>query len=88
MELLLHSCGGKFKYWTLNNNWTEMNLQDGTNEQPGITPRALKELFRQASSEGETLAFSMSMLEVYMGSLRDLFAPRPTSRVYEPVTRW
>ncbi|PON73928.1 Kinesin-like protein [Parasponia andersonii] len=60
---------------------------DGTNEQPGIIPRALKELFRQASSEGETLTFSMSMLEVYMGSLRDLLAPKPTSRAYEPVTR-
>ncbi|XP_060966435.1 kinesin-like protein KIN-14U [Cannabis sativa] len=60
---------------------------DGTNEQPGIIPRALKELFRQASLEGENLKVSMSMLEVYMGSLRDLLAPRPTSRVYEPVTR-
>ncbi|PON69510.1 Kinesin-like protein [Trema orientale] len=60
---------------------------DGTNEQPGIIPRALKELFRQASSEGETLTFSMSMLEVYMGSLRDLLTPKPTSRAYEPVTR-
>ncbi|XP_062084565.1 kinesin-like protein KIN-14U isoform X2 [Humulus lupulus] len=61
--------------------------QDGTNEQPGIIPRALKELFRQASLEGENLKVSMSMLEVYMGSLRDLLAPRPTSRVYEPVIR-
>lgn len=65
-----------------------MNLQDGTNEQPGIIPRALKELLRQASVEGETLTFSMSMLEIYMGSLRDLLAPKPTSRAYEPVTRW
>lgn len=65
-----------------------MNVQDGTNEQPGIIPRALKELFRQASTEGESLTFSMSMLEVYMGSLRDLLAPRPTYRAYEPVARW
>ncbi|KAH7543186.1 hypothetical protein FEM48_Zijuj02G0156800 [Ziziphus jujuba var. spinosa] len=60
---------------------------DGTNEQPGIAPRALKELFHQASLEGtSSLTFSMSMLEVYMGSLRDLLAPRPTSRAYT-VTR-
>ena len=71
-----------------NNNWTEINKQDGTNEKPGIIPRALKELFIQASPEGESLTFSMSMLEVYMGSLRDLLAPRPTCRAYEPVTRW
>ncbi|GMN25304.1 hypothetical protein TIFTF001_000875 [Ficus carica] len=60
---------------------------DGTNEQPGIIPRALKELFRQASTVGESLTFSMSMLEVYMGSLRDLLAPRPSYRAYEPVAR-
>ena len=42
-----------------------MNKQDGTNEQPGIIPRALKELFVQASSEDESLTFSMSMLEVF-----------------------
>ncbi|KAF3454370.1 hypothetical protein FNV43_RR04817 [Rhamnella rubrinervis] len=60
---------------------------DGTNEQPGIIPRALKELFHQASLDGtSSLTFSMSMLEVYMGSLRDLLAPRPACRAYA-VTR-
>lgn len=65
-----------------------MDIQDGTNEQPGIVPRALKELFHQASLDGtSSLTFSISMLEVYMGSLRDLLAPRPARRAYS-VTRW
>ncbi|KAL9248050.1 hypothetical protein vseg_021413 [Gypsophila vaccaria] len=62
---------------------------EGTVDQPGIVPRALKELFRQASLETtSSITFSMSMLEVYMGNLKDLLAPRPSrSRVYEPITR-
>lgn len=90
MKILLHpNSGGIFSYWSYKYyDWSEMNVQDGTNEQPGIIPRALKELFHQASSEGELLTFSMSMLEVYMGSLRDLLVARPTYRAYEPVTRW
>lgn len=58
---------------------------EGLNDQPGIVPRALKELFHQASLHSVT--FSMSMLEVYMGNLKDLLAPKPTRRVYEPVSR-
>ncbi|KAF7805175.1 kinesin-like protein KIN-14U [Senna tora] len=61
---------------------------NGTNEQAGIIPRALEELFRQASLEkSSSFTFSISMLEVYMGSLRDLLAPRPSGRAYEPVTK-
>lgn len=66
-----------------------MNLQDGTNEKPGILPRALKELFHQASLNNSfSLTFSISMLEVYMGNLKDLLAPKPTCRSYEALTRW
>lgn len=65
-----------------------MISQDGTNDQPGIVPRALEELFRQASLDNtSSISFSMSMLEVYMGNLRDLLAPRPPCRVYEPINR-
>lgn len=42
----------------------------------------MKQLFRDASSmddAGSPLTFSMSMLEIYMGSLRDLLAPRASS---------
>ncbi|XP_034220937.1 kinesin-like protein KIN-14U isoform X2 [Prunus dulcis] len=65
-----------------------MHLQDGTSEQPGIIPRALKELFCQASLDSSSyITFSMSMLEVYMGSLRDLLSPKPACRPHEAVTR-
>lgn len=58
--------------------------QDGKMEQPGIVPRALEMLFHQTSvGASSTVTFSMSMLEVYMGSLRDLLAPKAASRMYE-----
>ncbi|KAL8115802.1 hypothetical protein AgCh_022342 [Apium graveolens] len=52
---------------------------DGANESPGIVPRALKMLFQKASLDStSTVVFSISMLEVYLGSVRDLLAPKPT----------
>ncbi|XP_057725723.1 kinesin-like protein KIN-14U isoform X1 [Arachis stenosperma] len=61
---------------------------DGSNEQPGIIPRALEELFRQSSVDNSSsFTFSMSMLEVYMGNLRDLLAPRLCNKAYEPMTK-
>ncbi|KAF5740553.1 P-loop containing nucleoside triphosphate hydrolases superfamily protein [Tripterygium wilfordii] len=61
---------------------------DGSNGQPGIVPRALEELFCQASLDNSaSVTFSMSMLEVYMGNLKDLLAMRPSCRTYEPVSR-
>ncbi|KAG5232575.1 kinesin calmodulin-binding protein [Salix suchowensis] len=56
---------------------------DGTNNQAGIIPRAIEELFRQASLDNSSITFSMSMLEVYMGNLRDLLAPKVASKTYE-----
>lgn len=64
-------------------------LQDGTSDQPGIVPRALEELFSQSSlNELSSQTFSMSMLEVYMGSIRDLLAPKTTYKPHEASTRW
>ncbi|XP_021742323.1 kinesin-like protein KIN-14U [Chenopodium quinoa] len=61
---------------------------DGMNDQLGIVPRALRELFHYASLHSTaSVTFSMSMLEVYMGNLKDLLAPKPTRRAYEPVSR-
>uniref|UniRef100_A0A5B6YVW4 Putative kinesin-like protein KIFC3 n=1 Tax=Davidia involucrata TaxID=16924 RepID=A0A5B6YVW4_DAVIN len=61
---------------------------EGTNDSPGIVPRALEELFRQASLDSSaSFTFSISMLEVYLGNLRDLLAPKPSYRAYEPVSR-
>ncbi|KAL1811095.1 hypothetical protein DCAR_0623212 [Daucus carota subsp. sativus] len=51
---------------------------DGANDAPGIVPRALKTLFQRASLDStSTVVFSISMLEVYLGSVRDLLAPKP-----------
>ncbi|XP_057498459.1 kinesin-like protein KIN-14U [Actinidia eriantha] len=61
---------------------------DGTNDSPGLVLRALKDLFRQASFDSSaSFTFSISMLEVYLGNLRDLLAPKPSSRAYGAVSR-
>ncbi|XVE89820.1 hypothetical protein DITRI_Ditri20bG0025000 [Diplodiscus trichospermus] len=61
---------------------------DGTTVEPGIIPRALEELFRQVSADNSSsFTLSMSMLEVYMGNLRDLLASKPASRANETVAR-
>uniref|UniRef100_A0ACD5WYZ2 Uncharacterized protein n=1 Tax=Avena sativa TaxID=4498 RepID=A0ACD5WYZ2_AVESA len=50
---------------------------EGTNDNLGVVPRAIEELFSHASQDSSsTYSFSISMLEVYMGSLRDLLAPK------------
>ncbi|WVZ50096.1 hypothetical protein U9M48_001384 [Paspalum notatum var. saurae] len=50
---------------------------EGTDGKLGIVPRAIQELFSHASDDSSsTYSFSISMLEVYLGSLRDLLAPR------------
>ncbi|XP_057963011.1 kinesin-like protein KIN-14U [Malania oleifera] len=61
---------------------------DGTNDHPGIVPRALEELFHQTSLDGSvSVTFSMSMVEVYMGNLRDLLAPKTYYKSYETMPR-
>ncbi|KAL3516219.1 hypothetical protein ACH5RR_023121 [Cinchona calisaya] len=56
---------------------------DGTSESPGTIPRVLKALFDETSLESSTsFAFSISMVEVYLGSLIDLLAPKPSCRSY------
>ncbi|CAN4108643.1 unnamed protein product [Withania somnifera] len=56
---------------------------EGTTESPGIILRVLQELFHLSSLDGSiSFTFSISMLEVYLGSIRDLLAPRPSSRKY------
>ncbi|KAL5203945.1 hypothetical protein ABZP36_008816 [Zizania latifolia] len=51
---------------------------EGTNGKLGIVPRAIQELLSHAASQdsSSTYSFSISMLEVYMGTVRDLLAPR------------
>ncbi|KAG7556762.1 Kinesin motor domain [Arabidopsis suecica] len=57
---------------------------DGTNEQPGLAPRAIKELFSEASmDQTHSVTFTMSMLEIYMGNLKDLLSARQSLKSYE-----
>ncbi|KAK4744238.1 hypothetical protein SAY87_010550 [Trapa incisa] len=61
---------------------------DGMNDHPGIVPRALEELFTQSYlNELSSQSFSMSMLEVYMGNIRDLLAPKTMHKPHETSTR-
>ncbi|EMS47487.1 Kinesin-1 [Triticum urartu] len=64
---------------------------EGTSDNLGLVPRAIQELFSHAAQDtSSTYSFSISMLEVYMGSLRDLLAPRqqPLFRSIEGNTTW
>jgi hypothetical protein len=51
-------------------------LQEGTDgNKLSVVPRAIQELFSRALEDGScAYSFSMSMLEIYLGSLRDLLA--------------
>ncbi|GAB2277555.1 hypothetical protein Dimus_012265 [Dionaea muscipula] len=61
---------------------------EGSKEHPGIVPRALRELFHLASlDESESITFSLSMLEVHIGNLKDLLAPRFPRRSYISLPR-
>ncbi|XP_024007005.1 kinesin-like protein KIN-14U isoform X2 [Eutrema salsugineum] len=61
---------------------------DGTNEQPGLAPRAIKELFNEASMDHtHSVSFTMSMLEIYMGNLKDLLSARQPLRSNEASTK-
>eukprot|EP00252_Welwitschia_mirabilis_P017676 TRINITY_DN3911_c0_g1_i8.p1 TRINITY_DN3911_c0_g1~~TRINITY_DN3911_c0_g1_i8.p1 ORF type:complete len:598 (+),score=111.08 TRINITY_DN3911_c0_g1_i8:152-1945(+) len=52
-------------------------LQEGRPESLGLVPRAIQELFRlSASDKTAHFTFTISMLEVYKGHIRDLLVPR------------
>ncbi|KAH9329330.1 hypothetical protein KI387_001438, partial [Taxus chinensis] len=52
---------------------------EGRQDSPGVVPRTIQELFRQAALDGtSTFTFTYSMVEVYMRCLQDLLVHRPT----------
>jgi hypothetical protein len=54
-------------------------MQEGSKDEPGVAPRSLQRLFEEASYDTSiNYSYSLSMLEVYKGSLRDLLVARPT----------
>ncbi|KAK4339069.1 hypothetical protein RND71_040531 [Anisodus tanguticus] len=48
---------------------------EGTEEFPGVVPCAIEALFKHAADSNHSFLFSFSMLEIYMGYLKDLLIP-------------
>ncbi|KAF6147741.1 hypothetical protein GIB67_006714 [Kingdonia uniflora] len=49
---------------------------EGKDNCPGVVPRAIEALFKQAEDSNHAFLFTFSMLEIYMGNLRDLLVPQ------------
>ncbi|KAG9458552.1 hypothetical protein H6P81_003060 [Aristolochia fimbriata] len=56
---------------------------EGKPDCSGVVPRAMDSLFKQASESNHSFHFIFSMLEIYMGSLRDLLVPQ-TAKITDP----
>ncbi|XP_076885480.1 kinesin-like protein KIN-14T [Bidens hawaiensis] len=48
---------------------------EGNPDCPGVVPRTIEALFKQAADSNYTYLFSFSMLEIYLGQLKDLLIP-------------
>ncbi|RVW48799.1 Kinesin-like protein KIN-14T [Vitis vinifera] len=57
---------------------------EGTPDCPGVVPRAMEVLFKQAVDSNHAFLFSFSMLEIYLGNLKDLLVPQST-KVTDPL---
>ncbi|GLT82475.1 hypothetical protein SLE2022_008410 [Rubroshorea leprosula] len=51
---------------------------EGTPDSPGIVPRAIEALLKQAVDSNHAFLITFSMLEIYLGNLKDLLVPQPT----------
>ncbi|RWR71930.1 kinesin-like protein KIN-14D isoform X1 [Cinnamomum micranthum f. kanehirae] len=56
------------------------------NDHPGLFSSYPRAFSPSLSDTSASFTFSMSMLEVYMGSLRDLLSQKPPARKFEPVS--
>uniref|UniRef100_K4AVG4 Kinesin motor domain-containing protein n=1 Tax=Solanum lycopersicum TaxID=4081 RepID=K4AVG4_SOLLC len=62
---------------------------EGTEEFPGVVPRAIEALFKHAADSNHAFLFSFSMLEIYMGYLKDLLTPHSqTTKSIFPLPPW
>ncbi|KAA8550939.1 hypothetical protein F0562_002623 [Nyssa sinensis] len=50
---------------------------EGTPDCPGVVPRTIEAVFKQASDSNHTFLLGFSMLEIYLGHLKDLLVPHP-----------
>ncbi|KAK1429039.1 hypothetical protein QVD17_11238 [Tagetes erecta] len=48
---------------------------EGNPDCPGVVPRTIEALFKQAADSNHKYLFSFSMLEIYLGQLKDLLIP-------------
>ncbi|XP_072960530.1 kinesin-like protein KIN-14B isoform X2 [Typha angustifolia] len=60
---------------------------EGTPEDPGVVPRGLQALFEQAAESNYKFLFMFSMLEIYMGNLRDLLVLRSRKAKFQKSPR-
>ncbi|XP_042420346.1 kinesin-like protein KIN-14B isoform X1 [Zingiber officinale] len=58
---------------------------EGSRSNPGIVIRGIQALFQQALESNHTFQFNFSMLEIYMGGLRDLLVPRSSKQRKPPA---
>ncbi|PWA58741.1 kinesin motor domain-containing protein [Artemisia annua] len=49
---------------------------EGNQDCPGVVPRTIEALFKQAADSNHKFVFSFSMLEIYLGHLKDLLVPQ------------
>ena len=56
-------------------------FQEGLPESPGVVPRAIKGLFKQVEQSNHKFVIKFSMLEIYMGNLRDLLVTQGTKPI-------
>ncbi|OMO81077.1 hypothetical protein CCACVL1_12626 [Corchorus capsularis] len=57
---------------------------EGISDSPGIVPRTIEALFKQAGDSNHTFLITFSMLEIYLGNLKDLLVPQPI-RAMDPL---
>ncbi|XP_050277519.1 kinesin-like protein KIN-14T [Quercus robur] len=50
---------------------------EGNPDSPGMVPRAIEALFKQVEDSNHAFLFTFSMLEIYMGNIKDLLVPQP-----------
>ncbi|KAF5748853.1 hypothetical protein HS088_TW04G00813 [Tripterygium wilfordii] len=51
---------------------------EGTSDSRGVVPRTIKALFEQAADSNHAFFISFSMVEIYLGNLKDLLVSQPT----------
>ncbi|XP_021595030.1 kinesin-like protein KIN-14T isoform X2 [Manihot esculenta] len=58
---------------------------EGTPNAPGVVHRTFQALFKQAVDSNHSFLIRFSMLEIYLGNLKDLLVPQPT-RATDPLS--